>query len=218
MVNEANTSNPGQPGSPNNPGNRRAAGDAAGGRAINLHDAGPMRALAHPLRLRILGLLRSGGPQSVGKLAEATGVASGSVSYHLSTLAKHGFVVPAPEFERDGRERWWQAAHEMTTLRSEEFIDDPERREAAEAMRRTVLDSYHRELVDALDAEIDLEPEWVAASDSSDGAAHLTLDEFRELDADLAAVREKWWGRGREPREGTRLVRWITHTFPRSGS
>ena len=69
-------------------------------------------------------------------------------------------------------------------------------------MRRAVLEAYHRELLDALNAEIDLEPEWVAASDSSDGAAHLTLDEFRELDADLAAVREKWWGRGREPREG----------------
>ena len=167
MVNEANT---------NNPGGRRAGGGAARSRTIDLHDAGPMRALAHPLRLRILGLLRSGGPQSVGMLAEATGVASGSVSYHLSTLAKHGFVAPAPEFERDGRERWWQAAHEMTTLRSEEFIDDPERREAAEAMRRTVLDSYHRELVDALNAEIDLEPEWVAASDSSDGAAHLSAE------------------------------------------
>lgn len=174
-----------------------------------------MRALAHPLRLRILGLLRVDGPQSVGRLAEATGAASGSVSYHLSTLAKHGFVVPAPEFERDGRERWWRAAHEMTTLRAEEYLDDPDRREAAEAMRRVVLDSYHRELLEALDAEMALESEWVAASDSSDGGAQLTIDEFRELNAELAAVREKWWNYGREPREGTRAVRWITHTFPR---
>ena len=112
---------------------------------------------------------------------QATGAASGSVSYHLSTLAKHGFVVPAPELERDGRERWWRAAHEMTSWRTEEFLDDPERREASEAMRRTVLDAYHRELLDALDAEFGLEPEWVAASDSSDGGAQLTLDEFREL-------------------------------------
>ncbi|KRE25888.1 hypothetical protein ASG80_03370 [Agromyces sp. Soil535] len=176
-----------------------------------------MRALAHPLRLKILGLLRVEGPQSVGRLAEATGAASGSVSYHLATLAKHGFVVPAPELERDGRERWWRAAHEMTSWRTEEFLDDPERREASEAMRRAVLETYHRELLEALDAELSLEPEWVAASDSSDGAAHLTLEEFRELSADLAAVREKWWARGREGGEGTRPVRWITHTFPRSG-
>ena len=191
---------------------RRAEG------SIDLHDAGPMRALAHPLRLRILGLLRVEGPQSVGALVQATGAASGSVSYHLGTLAKHGFVVPAPELERDGRERWWRAAHEMTTMHAEDFLDDPERREASEALRRTVLESYHRELLGALDAELGLEPEWVAASDSSDGGAQLTLDEFRELTADLEAVREKWWARGREPREGARAVRWITHTFPRTVS
>jgi DNA-binding transcriptional ArsR family regulator len=185
-------------------------------RSIDLHDAGPMRALAHPLRLRILGLLRVDGPQSVGRIAEATGVASGSVSYHLSTLAKHGFVVRVPELETDGRERWWKAAHEMTTSQSAEFLDDPERREAHDAMRRAVLDSYHRELLHALDAELALEPEWVAASDSSDGGAHLTLDEFRELGSELEALREKWWGYGRTPRPGTRRVRWITHIFPRS--
>ncbi|RZS68086.1 ArsR family transcriptional regulator [Agromyces ramosus] len=187
-------------------------------RAIQVHDTGSMRALAHPLRLRILGLLRVEGPQSVGALARSTGAASGSVSYHLSTLAKHGFVVPAPELERDGRERWWRAAHEMTSWRTEEFLDDPERREASDAVRRAVLDAYHRELLEAVDAELSLDPEWVAASDSSDGAAQLTLDEFRELTAELAAVREKWWSVGREPREGTRSVRWITHTFPRSES
>ena len=98
------------------------------GSSIDLHEAGPMRALAHPLRLRILGLLRVEGPKSVGMVVEATGAASGSVSYHLATLAKHGFVVPAPELERDGRERWWRAAHEMTSMRSVEFLDDPERR------------------------------------------------------------------------------------------
>ena len=105
------------------------------------------------------------------------------MSYHLATLAKHGFVVPAPELERDGRERWWRAAHEMTSwqhARSSSTIPSGARH--PRRMRRTVLDSYHRELLGALDAELDLEPEWVAASDSSDGAAQLTLDEFRELD------------------------------------
>lgn len=185
-------------------------------RSVDLHDAGPMRALAHPLRLRILGILRVEGPQSVGMLVEATGAASGSISYHLSTLAKHGFVVPAPERERDGRERWWRAAHETTSWRTEEFLGDPDRREASDAMRRAVLDTYHRELLEAIDAEHTLEPAWVAASDSSDGAAQLTLEEFRELSAELAAVREKWSARGRDARPGTRTVRWITHAFPRT--
>ncbi|MGI9822663.1 helix-turn-helix domain-containing protein [Agromyces sp. Marseille-Q5079] len=202
------------------PAERDSTPTDAPDRRIGVHDAGSMRALAHPLRLRILGLLRVNGPHSVGMLVQETGAASGSVSYHLGTLAKHGFVVPAPERERDGRERWWKSAHEMTVMHSEEFLGDPERREASEAMRRTVLESYHRELLDALDAEITLEPEWVAASDSSDGGAHLTIDEMRELSAELDALHEKWWarGRGREPKPDTRLVRWMTHVFPRSGS
>jgi DNA-binding transcriptional ArsR family regulator len=183
---------------------------------IQLHDAGPMRALAHPVRLRILGMLRVEGPATVGMLAERTGEAAGSVSYHMATLAKHGFVEEAPELARDRRERWWRAAHEVTSWQTAEFVDDPERHAASDALRRAVLETYHRELLGALDAEPTLEPEWVAASDSSDGAAHLTLEEFRELAADLAAVREKWWARGREPRDGARAVRWITHVFPRS--
>ncbi len=186
--------------------------------AIRLRDAGPMRALAHPMRLRILGLLRVEGPATVGMLAERTGEAAGSVSYHMATLAKHGFVEEAPELARDRRERWWRSVHEMTTLNSADFLDDPERHAASAAFRRNVLDMYHRELLAALDAEQSLESEWVEASDSSDGGAHLTLEEFRELTADLAAVRDKWWARGREPREGTRAVRWMTHTFPRSRS
>ena len=186
---------------------------------IDLHDAGPMRALAHPMRLRILGLLRVDGPATVGMIAERTGEAAGSASYHVQTLAKHGFVEPAPELARDRRERWWRAAHQVTSWQPAEFLDDPERHAASDAMRRAVLDSYHRELLGALDAEATLEPEWVAASDSSDGAAYLTLDEFRELNAELAAVRDRWFARGRDERvrlEGARAVRWITHTFPRS--
>lgn len=183
---------------------------------IQLHDAGPMRALAHPVRLRLLGLLRIDGPATVGMLAERTGEAAGSISYHVSTLAKHGFVEEAPELARDRRERWWRSAHEVTSWQSAEFVDDPDRRAASDALRRTVLEAYHRELLGALDAEAGLEPEWVAASDSSDGAAHLTLEEFQELGAELAAVRERWWARGRDPREGARPVRWITHVFPRA--
>lgn len=175
-----------------------------------------MRAMAHPMRLRLLGMLRVDGPATVGMLAERTGEAAGSVSYHVATLARHGFVEPAPELARDRRERWWRAAHQVTSWRTEEFLGDPERHAASDALRRAVLDTYHRELLGALEAEATLEPEWVAASDSSDGAARLTLEEFRELSADLAAVREKWWARGREAREGTRPVRWITHVFPRA--
>jgi DNA-binding transcriptional ArsR family regulator len=184
---------------------------------VELRDAGAMRALAHPVRLRLLGLLRLSGPATVGMLAERVGESAGTVSYHVQTLAKHGFVVEAPDLARDRRERWWKAAHDVTTSSSAELLGDPEAKAASDEYRRTVLDSYHRELLAAIDAEVDLEPEWVAASDSSDVAARLTLDELRQLGAELDEVREKWYRFGREARPGTRTVRLITHVFPRAG-
>lgn len=183
---------------------------------IELHDLGRMRAIANPVRMRILGMLRIDGPATVGALADRIGEAPGSVSYHVQTLAKHGFVEEAPELARDRRERWWRAAHDYTSWDNTEFRDDPASRASLDEFRRQVLDGYHRELIDALEAEAGLEPEWVEASESSDGAAHLTLDETRQLAAELAAVREKWFARGgRSPRSGTRTVRFVTHVFVR---
>ena len=63
-----------------------------------------MRALAHPTRLRLLGELRVRGPQTVGMLSDIVDDAVGSVSYHVSKLAEHGFVVEAPELARNRRE------------------------------------------------------------------------------------------------------------------
>lgn len=183
---------------------------------IELHDLGRMRALANPARMRLLGLLRLDGPATVGVLAERLGEAPGSVSYHLQTLAKHGFVEEAPELARDRRERWWRAAHDYTSWNPLAFRDDPATRAGLDEFRRQVLDGYHRELLDALAAEPALDTDWVEASESADAAAHLTAPELAELSAELAAVRDRWFRRGRERRDGTRAVRIITHTFVRS--
>ncbi|GAB4086744.1 helix-turn-helix domain-containing protein [Myceligenerans cantabricum] len=66
-----------------------------------------LRALAHPLRLRILDLLSTRGSLTASKLGEIVGESSGSTSYHLRQLAKHGLVQ---EIEGKGttRERWWE--------------------------------------------------------------------------------------------------------------
>lgn len=50
------------------------------------------RALAHPLRIRILELLRSG-PRSVTQIQEATGAPGSSVSQQLAVLRGRNIVV-----------------------------------------------------------------------------------------------------------------------------
>lgn len=76
-------------------------------------DASNLRGLAHPLRLRVLGLLRRNGPATATQLAAQLGESSGSLSYHLRQLETYGFVTD-DERENTGRERWWRAVHRST--------------------------------------------------------------------------------------------------------
>ncbi|KQX05637.1 MULTISPECIES: winged helix-turn-helix domain-containing protein [unclassified Leifsonia] len=183
--------------------------------SVTVSDPKSMRALAHPLRLRLLGILRVEGPRTVGQLSEVVDEAPGSVSYHLGTLAKFGFVVEAPELARDGRERWWRAAHDSTRFDMADVRDDPERLGASVAMRQMVLQHYLAEQLQALDLEAGLESDWLAATTSGDIAAYLTVDEAAELSAEVQALAERWWDRGRTPRDGTRAVRLLYAVFPR---
>ena len=72
---------------------------------LEIDDPRAMRALAHPVRLDLLAAL-SAGPLTATECAERVGESPQSCSYHLRTLAKHGFIEPA---EADnGKERPWQ--------------------------------------------------------------------------------------------------------------
>ncbi|MET0853240.1 MAG: metalloregulator ArsR/SmtB family transcription factor [Microterricola sp.] len=191
--------------------------DAAAPRpAEGLRDPKSLRALAHPLRLQLLGILRTDGAHSVGQLADLVDEAPGTVSYHLGTLAKFGFVVEAPERARDGRERWWRAAHSHTEFDPAELLADPEQHGAARALQQVILQSYMGELLDALEAEATIGREWVAASTHSDSFAYLTAAQLAEMTADLAAVARKWEAASDRTQTGAKPVRWILHAFARA--
>jgi DNA-binding transcriptional ArsR family regulator len=65
------------------------------------------KALANPLRQRILRELEIMGEGTSTALAERLGVTTGGTSYNLRILGEHGFVDEVPERSR-GRERWWR--------------------------------------------------------------------------------------------------------------
>lgn len=75
-----------------------------------------LRGLAHPLRVRLLTLLRVDGPSTATKLAERVGQSSGATSYHLRQLAAHGFVVEDADRTGPGRERWWKPVSQRSVL------------------------------------------------------------------------------------------------------
>src|SRR5688500_20312710 len=60
--------------------------------AVQVTDVRALRALAHPLRNRLLGQLRLHGPATASQLGRTVGESSGATSYHLRQLAAYGFV------------------------------------------------------------------------------------------------------------------------------
>ncbi|MGH2774098.1 MAG: helix-turn-helix domain-containing protein [Actinomycetota bacterium] len=178
-----------------------------------LDDPRTMRAIAHPLRLRLLGLLRIDGPATATALAGATGDSVPLVSYHLNQLSKHGFIEEAPELARDNRERWWKASHEFTSWSSADFLDTPERIDAAAAFNREVVRVYTESLEHFVAEQQAWGREWIEGSELSDYALDLTPDEAGALIAELREVLGRWNERSSQ-RADSEHVRTIFAVFP----
>nr|WP_221380182.1 helix-turn-helix domain-containing protein [Actinoplanes polyasparticus] len=69
-------------------------------------DPAVLDALAHPVRLDVLGYLMSAGPATASACARAVGDTPSNCSYHLRVLAAHGLVEP--DDSGDGRSRPWR--------------------------------------------------------------------------------------------------------------
>src|SRR5919107_2449387 len=96
-----------------------------------------VRALAHPLRLRLLESLTDG-PATASMLARELGESSGATSYHLRALAAAGIIVEDLE-RRKGRERWWKREPSRIGLISSAPAEDPEYDAAVAQLESTML-------------------------------------------------------------------------------
>jgi DNA-binding transcriptional ArsR family regulator len=96
-----------------------------------------VRALAHPLRLRMLEALGQGAA-TASMLARDLGESSGATSYHLRALAAAGIIVEDLE-RRKGRERWWKRDPERVGLISSAPAEDPEYDAAVAQLESTMI-------------------------------------------------------------------------------
>jgi len=162
------------------------------GRTTDLRDPASMRALAHPTRMRLVGLLRDRGPQTAALLGDAVDEAPGTVSYHLGKLAAIGLIEQVEGHSTDRRERWWRATSDSTSWEPAAMLDDPEQLVASSALQKAIAQVYAAQFSRYVDTLPTFPREWVAASASSDRAVHLTAGQLAELRGDLEALAEKW--------------------------
>lgn len=183
----------------------------------DLHpDTAALRVLAHPVRLRLLGLLRTEGPSTASRLAERLALNSGATSYHLRKLEAGGLIVEDAG-RGSGRDRWWRSAHRSTRF---DFEDEgPEEREAGTAYLREVAAIYGERMRRAAEEVGYLPGEWRAGGTFSDAQLQLTSRELGELTDELEKIvdRRPRLAPGEEPPEGTAPVVVQVQSFVRPG-
>ncbi|MGW9195039.1 ArsR/SmtB family transcription factor [Micromonospora chersina] len=164
-------------------------------------DSRVLAALAHPLRRRLMDVLKVYGPCPVGLLAERTGQAPANVSHHLKVLAAADLVVEAPELARDRRERWWRLRAPAVRWSNTEFDADPAARAVADAASSLNLDR-HVALVRAWYAAADqAHAAWGDGPFSTDKWLHLTPAELAQLSQEVTDLFARWADR---PDDGQR--------------
>jgi predicted ArsR family transcriptional regulator len=158
-----------------------------------VHDPRVLRAIAHPVRARILDELGAAGPMRAADIAAALAIPANQASFHLRQLAKYGLAVEAPEEARDGRDRVWKAAHEAgLNIDTVELAGAPGGTAAVQVFRRVWSDAAHEAVERAAQAERDPDTRVMV----SDLSLRLTLAEADEFSEALHELADTWRRRG----------------------
>jgi DNA-binding transcriptional ArsR family regulator len=144
-------------------------------------DLAAIKGLSHPLRVRMYNKLSELGPMTACGLGELLGESSGSTSYHLRQLEKHGLVR---EVEGRGtkRERWWERTPGPITISDTGPNDTPAAREVVRDVSRQQLDIYAQNVRDFINLAHDALPErWADANSLSVINEYLPIEAVEEL-------------------------------------
>lgn len=147
---------------------------------FSINDPETLKAVAHPLRQRIVLELAVQEHARAADLAKALGEPANSVSFHLRVLAKAGLIEEAPEFARDKRDRVWRRVIQQFTVA-------PGLADAG-----ALFDPYLR-WMRAMFLRDRTAPE--ERQDYNAGLAHdgfFTRDEAREMAEEVMAVLDRW--------------------------
>jgi DNA-binding transcriptional ArsR family regulator len=176
-----------------------------------LTDPRALRAYAHPVRMALVGLLRTEGPLTATRAAELLGESSGTCSFHLRQLAKYGFVEDAGP-GGDRRERQWRTTQPRLSIRSGTGGDAA----AQQQIERLVVERELRAILDYSQRPDGASPEWRHKAGIVTMMAVLSPDEVADL-------KEKWialitpytaTARADDPRAGQRHVRYFMAATP----
>jgi DNA-binding transcriptional ArsR family regulator len=171
-----------------------------------------LRALGHTTRLRILARLQLRGDSTATECAGEVGESASSCSYHLRTLAKHGFVEEVPS--ADGRERRWHAR--VVSVNFDAGAEADEDFQAASALARAALLELSDATVRAYVArERSFTPAWREAAAFLQTAIVATPGELEKITRQIQETLAPYYASARDaaPR-GARVVHVSVRAVP----
>jgi hypothetical protein len=151
-------------------------------------DSGALKALAHPLRVRIFDLLSAHGPQTASSLASMLGETSGSTSYHLRTLSAHELIHEV-EGRGTARERWWELPQGRIDIPGPSQSMSPANRAAVQIVSSEFFRLRHETLMSYVNRpDIEVPEGWKDAGLIATTLLEMTPSQMEDLKDELMAV------------------------------
>jgi predicted ArsR family transcriptional regulator len=171
----------------------------------NITDPKALRALAHPLRWKLIEFIGREGTATATQCAEETGESVANCSYHLNTLAKYDYVEVAEGGQ--GREKPWRLVSQSQSIT--DVGVDKETEIAARAASSAFLDHAvtqirERQLTASLEPD-----EWRAVLGVNNSNDFMTPAEVKELSETISKLMNQYRERRTDPSlrpEGARSV------------
>jgi len=164
-----------------------------------------VKVLAHPLRSRLLGTLRRGGPATATTLATALSTNSGATSYHLRKLESVGLV--ADTGEGSGKQRLWRAATDSHSWERTELSHDEDATTALGWLERDYLRLFSTDFGHWLDVAEAWPGDWQDATGMGDSWVTVAPDQLKSLRRELDEVMERYRDADPAP-DGRRVIFW----------
>jgi DNA-binding transcriptional ArsR family regulator len=178
-------------------------------------DPRALRAMAHPLRLKLINALALHGPATATELAERVGDTPANCSWHLRQLAKFDFIEEAGDLPQHGRNRPWRWI--PVGNRWGRADDSSEMVAAGNELSNALLGMELAERNAWEESKGAEPPEWQDAAFTTQTIAWLTVEELAQLQEEIRKLLFRHDHRLAEPAErpeNSRPVRLISWGVP----
>ena len=157
-------------------------------------DAEALKTLAHPLRSRLLGQLRSRGAATATQLADRLNTNTGATSYHLRKMEEVGLVQDTGDGA--GKQRLWRAATHGHSWNPSEFLDDPDASAALDFLSRHYAHLHSERLAFWIEESSQWSPAWQDAAGLSDDGVKVNDAQLAQLRVEIDALIKSYRHKG----------------------